>query len=68
MIIKNVKFTSKFCLGSMADKFDKNKFTKVSFKENEHDFLLDYIGVDKTEILNIHNYLMVNNNMKYWLH
>ena len=68
MIIKNVKFPSKFCLGSMAYKFDENKFMKVSFKENEHDFLLDFSDVDKTEILNIQNYLMVNNNMKYCLH
>ena len=38
MIIKNVEFNSRFCLGSIADKFDENEFTKVSFKENEHDF------------------------------
>ena len=35
----------------------------VSFKESVYDFLVDYNAIDKCDILNIHKYLMVKNNM-----
>ena len=35
-----------------------------SLKENVYDFSVDYNVIDKSDILNIHKYLMVKNNTK----
>ena len=37
---------------------------KVSFNENVYDFSVDYNSIDKSDILNIHKYLMTKNNIK----
>ena len=37
---------------------------EVSVKGNVYDFSVDYDANDNSDILNIHTYLMVNNNMK----
>ena len=36
---------------------------KISFKGNAYDFSVDYNSIDKSDILNIHKYLMVKNNI-----
>ena len=38
---------------------------EVSLKGNLYYFSSDYDAIDKSDILNIHEYLMFNNNIKY---
>ena len=49
---KNVNFPCEFCLGS------------ISLKGNVYDFSVDYDAIDKSNIINIHKYLMVKNNIE----
>ena len=56
---KNVNFPSQFCLGSIS-----NKFEYVSLKGNVYDFSVDYVAIDKSNILNIHKYLMIKNSIQ----
>ena len=39
---------------------------EVSFKGNIYHFLVDYDAIDKYKILNIHKYLLVKNDIKYY--
>ena len=61
---KNVNFPSRFCLESISDGFSATEFREVSLNENVYAFSLDYSSVDKSDILNIHKYLMTKNNIK----
>ena len=62
--IKNVYFLSQFCLKSIFHKSDSVELEEVSSKRNVYDFPVDYDAIDKSNILNIHKYLMVKNNIK----
>ena len=46
-------FSSKFCLGSISNKF----------KLNVYDFPVDYSAIDTSNILNIYKYLMIKNKI-----
>ena len=48
----------------MSNKFDYVDSEKVSFKLNVYDFSADYGSIDKSDILNIHRYLISNNYTK----
>ena len=61
---KIVSLPTQFCLGSMSNKFDANEYREISLKDSVYNFLVDYNGSDKSDILNIHKYLMVKNNIK----
>ena len=61
---ENVNFTTQFCLGSIFNEFDAFDFREVSLKGNVYDFSVDYNSIDKSDILNIHKYSMVKNNIK----
>ena len=61
---KNVNFPTKFCLGSISNWFDDTDSREASLKGNEFDFSVDYNGIDKSDISNIHKDLMVKNNIK----
>ena len=54
---RNVDFLNQFCLGSISNGFSDNESKEVSFKENVHDFLVDYKAIEKCDILDIHKYL-----------
>ena len=56
---KNVNFPIQFWLESISEKFGKVESEKVSFKGNIYGFSIDYDAIDKSEVLNIHKYLMV---------
>lgn len=49
---------SQFCLGSISNKFDYVQLEEVSIKERIYDFLVDLNTIDKSDILNIHKYLI----------
>ena len=51
----------------MSHDFGAAQFREVSLKGNVYDFSIDYNGTDKSDILNIHKYLVVKNNIMFWL-
>ena len=61
---KNVNFPIRFYLGSISDRFSATKSREVSLDRNVYDFSVDYNSIDKSDILNIHKYLMTKNNIK----
>ena len=61
---KNVDFPTQFCLRSISNGFSATESRKVSLNGNEYDFSADYNSIDKTDILNIHKYLMTKNNIR----
>ena len=61
---KNVNFPTQFCLGSISNGFSATESREVSLNENVYDFSVDYNCIDKSDILNMHNYLMKKNNTK----
>ena len=60
--IKNINFPFQFCLGSISNKFHYIHSEELFFKGSVYDFSVDYIAIDKSNILNIHKYLMIQNN------
>ena len=52
---KAVNLPTQFCLGSISNGFSATE----SREGNMHDFSVDYICVDKSELLNIHKNLMI---------
>ena len=61
---KNVNFLTQFCLGSTSNGFNATEPREVSMKGNVYDFKVGYNSVDKSDILNIHEYFMVKINIK----
>ena len=59
----NAEFPSQFCLGSISNKFGAIDSREVSLKGNVFDFGVGYNVANKSDILNIHQYLMVKNNI-----
>ena len=64
---KNVNFQTRLCLGSIFDGFSTTASREASLNGNEYDLSVDYISIDKSDILTIHKYLMTTNNMKQCL-
>ena len=63
---ENFNFSTIFFLGSISEKFPAVESRKVSFKGNMFgcSVSVDSSPIDKSEMLNIHKYLMVENNVK----
>ena len=61
---KSVNFPCQFCPGRISNKFDYVDSEEVSLKGNVYDFSVDYGSMDKSDVLNIHMYLMSRNNIK----
>ena len=53
-----------FCWGSVSQDFAKDKQKKNSLNGIAFDFLVDHGSIKKEDILNIHQYLMIKNNVK----
>ena len=47
-----------------TDRLNATESREVSLNENVFDFSVDYNSIDKSNILNIHQYLMNKNNIK----
>ena len=60
---KNINFPTQFCLGSISNGFSALESREVSLNGNGYDFSADYNSVDKSNILIIHKYLMIKNNI-----
>ena len=52
------------CLGSVSSDFTKDEQEEISLNDTVFDFSVDYNSIKKEDILNIHEYLMVKNNVK----
>ena len=61
---KNFNFLTQFFLGSVSNGFSAIESREVSLNGNVYNFSVDYNSIDKYDILNIHKYLMTNNNIK----
>ena len=61
---KNVNFPTQFWLGSTSNGFSATESREVSINGNVYDISFDYNSVNKSDILNIHRYLMAKNNIK----
>ena len=55
---KNVNFPTQFCPGSISNEFSTTDSKEISLNGNLYDFSVDYNSTDKSDILNIHKYLM----------
>ena len=52
----NVNFPTQFCLGSISNGFSATESREISLNGNVYDFSVDYNSIDKSDILNIHNF------------
>ena len=64
---KNVNFPTQFRLGRISNEFSNTESREVSLNRNVYDFFVSCSSIDKSDILNIHNYLMTKNNIKQCL-
>ena len=55
---KNVNLRTQFCLRSISNGISAIESREVSLNGNVYKFSVDYNSVDKSDILNIHKYLM----------
>ena len=60
---KNVNFPNQFCLGSISNNFGAIDSREVFLKGNVYGFLFNYNFISESDILNIHQYLVVENNI-----
>ena len=61
---KNANFPKQFCLRSISNEFSATESREVSLNRTVQDFSFNYNSIDKSDILNIHKYLMTKNNIK----
>ena len=61
---RNFRFPTQFCLGSISNGFSAIQSRQVSLDGNVCGFSVDYNSIDKSDILNIHKYLIAKNNKK----
>ena len=61
---KNKKSWYNFCLGSISKDFAKDEQKDVSLNGTVYDFSVHHWPIKKVDILNIHQYLMIKNNIK----
>ena len=61
---ENVNFPTQFCLAGVSDRFSSTDSKEVPLNEKLYDFLFHYNSIDKSNIINIHKYLITKNNIK----
>ena len=61
---QNVNFPTQFSLGSISNGFGAAESRKVSLKRTVYYFSVVYNAIGTSDILNIHKYLVVKNNIK----
>ena len=61
---KNNNFPTQFSLGGTSNGFSATESSGVSLNGNVYDFSVNYNCIDKSDILNIHKYLVARNNIK----
>ena len=61
---KNVNFPTQFCLRSISNGYSGTESREVFLNGSVFDFSVNYNSIEKSDILNIHKYLMIKNNLK----
>ena len=61
---KNVNFQTQFCLRGISNGFSATDAKEVSLNGSVYNISVDYNSIDKSDISNIHKYLMTKNNIK----
>ena len=61
---KNINFPTQFYLGNTSNGFSATESREVSLNKNVYDFSVDHNSIYKSDILNIHKYLMTKSNIK----
>ena len=61
---KNVNFETQFYIGSISNGFNALETREVCLNGNVYDFSVHYNFIDKSNMLNIHKYLITKNNIK----
>ena len=61
---KNFNFPIQFCLGRVSNGFSAIGSRELSLNGNVYDFSVDYNSIDRSDTLNIQNYLMTKNSIK----
>ena len=56
-------FPTLLCLGIISNGFSAIESREVFLRRNAYDILVNYNSIDKSDILNIFNNLMVKNNI-----
>ena len=56
-----------FCLGTISKDCTKDERSVIYLNGTVYDFSGDHSSIKKQDILDIHDYLMVKNNIKYCL-
>ena len=64
LIILIYLLMQKKCLESTSNEFRVAESRVVSSNENVYDISVDYNAIDKSDLLNIHKYLMTKTNIK----
>ena len=62
--IKMLTFQLDFCLKSIPDGFSVSVSREVPLSGNAYGFSINCNSINKSDILNIHKYLMSKNNIK----
>ena len=57
----------RFCWGSESKDFTKDEQSEISFNGTVHNFSVDRSSIKKVNILIIHQYLIIKNNIKWSL-
>ena len=52
------------CLGSVSKDFTKDEQSEISLNGAVSSLSVDHISINKEKILNIHQYLLIKNNLK----
>ena len=55
---------TQFCLGSISNGISATESREISLNGYGYDFSVDSNSIDKSDILDIHKYLMAKNNIK----
>ena len=53
-----------FCLGNVSKDFTKDEQNEICVNGIEYDFSVNHSSIEKLDIPNIYQYLMVKNNIK----
>ena len=53
-----------FCIGSLSKDFTKDEQNEISWNDTVYDFSGDHSSIKKEDILNIHQYLLIKNDIK----
>ena len=61
---ENNNFLTQFCLWIISNGFSATESRDVSLNGNVYDVSVDYNSFDKSDLLNIHKYLLTKSNLK----